>query len=160
MTTALRPWPTSICKNPGVSEKLPSAQRLSVIKVYCPFHTSSVQPNATCTLAVDMRPCQFCSDAAFLFLWLLFAYFSAYLTGRHELQRAKRRLHVWDVGLELVESGGNVALDLIWLSPRWTVGRDLVQGLLRHLGRLVMGGRCRCREVVINKSVACRRKSQ
>lgn len=28
ITIALRPWPTSICKNPGVSEKLPSAHRV------------------------------------------------------------------------------------------------------------------------------------
>lgn len=30
MTIALRPWPTSICKSPGVSAKLPSAHRLFV----------------------------------------------------------------------------------------------------------------------------------
>ena len=58
---------------------------------------------------------------------------SSYLAGGDELERPKGGLHVRDVGLELVESSGDAALDLIGLGPRGGVGRDLVEGGLRHL---------------------------
>lgn len=66
------------------------------------------------------------------YMWL-----SSYLAGGDELQRPQSSAHVGDVGLELVQSGGNVGLDLIGLGPRWAVGRDLVECLLRHAGRLI-----------------------
>jgi hypothetical protein len=57
---------------------------------------------------------------------------SSYLARRDELQRSESGLHVRNVGLELVESSGNVALNLIGLRPRRAVGRNLVQSLGRH----------------------------
>ena len=131
MTIALRPWPTSICKNPGVSAKLPSAHRLFVrvcmyIEVSCPciiFSGLCIQWQCQCAECPMFDP-----GSSHLQL-------SAYLTGRDELQWPEGSLHVWDVGLELVQSSRNVGLDLIWLGPRWRVGRDLVEGLLRHAGR-------------------------
>lgn len=60
---------------------------------------------------------------------------SSYLAGGDELERPEGGAHVRDVGLELVESSGDAGLDLIGLGPRGGVGRDLVEGLLRHGGR-------------------------
>lgn len=59
---------------------------------------------------------------------------SSYLAGGDELKRPEGGAHVRDVGLELVESGGNGDLDLIGLGPRGGVGGDLVKGGLRHGG--------------------------
>ena len=60
--------------------------------------------------------------------------FSSYLASGHELQGTQGALHVRDVGLELIESGRDVLLDLGGLGPRWGVGRDLVERLRgRHL---------------------------
>ena len=59
---------------------------------------------------------------------------SSYLTCRNELQWAQRALHVRDVGFELIEGGSDVGLDLGRFLPRWAVGRDLVERLLRHSG--------------------------
>ena len=56
----------------------------------------------------------------------------SYLAGRHELERAESGLHVWDVGLEVVESIGDAGLDLRGRLPRRAVWRNLVQGGGRH----------------------------
>jgi hypothetical protein len=64
------------------------------------------------------------------------AWLSSYLAGGDELKRPEGSLHVRDVGLELVESSRNAGLNLGGLGPRGAVGRDLVEGLLRHDGRL------------------------
>lgn len=61
-------------------------------------------------------------------------YLSSYLTGGHELQWTQSALHVRDVGLELIQGGCDVGLDLRRFGPRWTVGSDLVERLLRHRG--------------------------
>jgi hypothetical protein len=61
---------------------------------------------------------------------------SSYLAGGDELERPEGGLHVRDVGLELVERSRDAGLDLRGLGPRGAVGRDLVEGLLRHDGRL------------------------
>jgi hypothetical protein len=61
---------------------------------------------------------------------------SSYLAGGDELERPEGSLHVRDVGLELIESSRNAGLNLGGLGPRGAVGRDLVEGLLRHDGRL------------------------
>lgn len=64
------------------------------------------------------------------------AWLSSYLAGGDELERPEGGLHVRDVGLELVERSRDAGLDLRGLGPRGAVGRDLVEGLLRHDGRL------------------------
>lgn len=57
----------------------------------------------------------------------------SYLASRLDLERSESRLEIGDVGLQLVESGCNAGLDLRGMSSRWAVGRDLVEGCLRHL---------------------------
>lgn len=57
----------------------------------------------------------------------------SYLSRAHELQRPEGALHVRDVGLELIQGSCDVGLDLGRVLPRRAVGRDLVEGLLRHL---------------------------
>lgn len=52
----------------------------------------------------------------------------AYLTGRNELQRPQRGLHIRDVGLQVVEGVCDTALELRRLLPRGTCRRDLVEG--------------------------------
>jgi hypothetical protein len=86
-------------------------------------------------------------------------WFSSYLAGGDELKRPEGGLHVRDVGLELVERSRDAGLDLIGLGPRGAVGRDLVEGLLRHDGRSISlswsrGGirRCRCTVLAISQS--------
>ena len=64
----------------------------------------------------------------FLSVW----YSSSYLARRHELQRPQGTAHVGNVGLQLIEGGCDLGLDLGGLGPRRAVGRDLVQCLLRH----------------------------
>lgn len=56
------------------------------------------------------------------------------LSCRLDLQRSQRRLEIGNVGLEFVQSSRNVDLQLRWVSSRGAVGRDLVQGWLRHFG--------------------------
>ena len=56
-----------------------------------------------------------------------------YLTCRYELQRTQSTAHVGDVGLELIEGGGDVDLDFGRVGSRRAVRRDLVERLLRHL---------------------------
>lgn len=56
----------------------------------------------------------------------------SYLASRHELQRPQRGPHVWDVGLEVVESIGDAGLDFRRVLPRRAVGRNLVESGLRH----------------------------
>lgn len=152
MTIALRPCPTSICKSPGVSAKPPSAHRLFVtIEVYNIDLCQCVSPRTSLSRRVSRSPI-----GAHLFAETTKDTFSfvcslepscigggrlmcsSYLTRRDELQRPEGSLHVRDVGLELVESSGDARLDLIGLGPRRAVGRDLVQCLLRHVGRLTI----------------------
>lgn len=134
MTIALRPWPTSICKNPGVSAKAaqcPPPLRSCVSGFVHPkfFHVSYGVRNVHLSYGnIFMPPLPDCLS-------------SSYLAGGDKLQRPEGSAHVWNVGLELVQSSSNVGLDLIWLGPRWAVGRNLVEGLSRH------GGRCLWRVV-------------
>lgn len=74
---------------------------------------------------------------------LLLSCLSSYLACRHELQRPQSTAHVGDVGLELIEGGCDLRLDLGGFGPRWAVGRDLVECLLRHGAG---GGWCRREE--------------
>lgn len=69
---------------------------------------------------------------------------NSHLTGRDKLQRAKGRLQVGSVRLEVVQSLGNVGLELRGALARRAVGRDLVEGWAAHLDgcevfRWVMG---------------------
>jgi len=56
----------------------------------------------------------------------------SYLAGGDELERTKRAAHVGDVLLELIESVGDVGLDLRWVLARRAVARDLVECGRRH----------------------------
>ena len=51
----------------------------------------------------------------------------SYLAGGDELERSQSTAHVWNVGLELVESVCNVGLDLRRVLSRGAVARDLVE---------------------------------
>lgn len=82
------------------------------------------------------------------------AWLSSYLAGGDELERPEGGLHVRDVGLELVERSRDAGLDLRGLGPRGAVGRDLVEGLLRHDGRLRYRYPGR-RRAVVNLRGAC-----
>jgi hypothetical protein len=141
MTIAFLPWPVSIYEIPGVSIMPPSAHRLSQLS--CSVYVC-LSPDCKCLilakkplwlliimlpslLCVGMRVCRCVHATSTMSRWL-----SSYLAGGDELERPEGSLHLRDVGLELVESGRNVALDLIGLGPRGAVGRDLVEGLLRH----------------------------
>lgn len=53
---------------------------------------------------------------------------ASYLTSRHELQRAQRRLQVLGVVLEVVQSIGERGLQLGGALSRRGVGGDLVEG--------------------------------
>ena len=101
-------------KNPGVSVlKLPSAHRLFDIPNDSYVHVTSQE-----------------TDGASIWTgWYFYAGSSAssYLTSRNELQRSQRAPHVWDVGLQVVESVGNARLDLGRILPRRAVWRDFVQ---------------------------------
>lgn len=57
----------------------------------------------------------------------------SYLTGGLDLQRSKRSLEIWDVGLEFVKSSRDVGLKLGWVSSRRAVECNLVK-CLRHVG--------------------------
>lgn len=72
---------------------------------------------------------------------MLLAGNKAYLTGRNELQRPQRGLHIWDVGLQIVEGVCDTALELGRLLPRGTCRRDLVEGS-HNCGRGVTGYSC------------------
>lgn len=61
----------------------------------------------------------------------------SYLARAGELEWPQARLHVGNVGLEVVESIGDALLDLRGAGPRGGVGGDLVEGWSRHVG----GGR-------------------
>lgn len=52
----------------------------------------------------------------------------SHLTGRDDLQRPESGLEVGSVGLEIVESSGNLRLQLGGVLPRRAVGSDLVKG--------------------------------
>lgn len=52
----------------------------------------------------------------------------SHLAGRDDLQRAEGDLEVGGVALEVVQSLGNVLLQLGGVGPRGAVGSDLVQG--------------------------------
>ena len=97
---------------------LPSAHRLFVVL----FDRSFMFRNANGTSAISPYS---------------FVYSSSYLARRDKLQGPKGTLHVRDVGLELIQGGGDAGLDLGGLLPRWAVGRDLVECLLRHDGGVV-----------------------
>ena len=101
-------------KNPGVSVlKLPSAHRLFDIPNDSYVHVTSQE-----------------TDGASIWTgWYFYAGSSAssYLTSRNELQRSQRAPHVWDVGLQVVESVGYARLDLGRILPRRAVWRDFVQ---------------------------------
>ena len=43
-------------------------------------------------------------------MWI--AVISSYLASRHELQRSECRLHVWDVGFQVVEGIGDAGFQL------------------------------------------------
>jgi hypothetical protein len=141
MTIAFLPWPVSIYEIPGVSIMPPSAHRLSNRVVpMCPnFHVrfagdgplQLVVPFCSRLLYVYGCRCMFARAAECTSGWL-----SSYLAGGDELERPEGGLHVRDVGLELVERSRDAGLDLRGLGPRGAVGRDLVEGLLRHDGRL------------------------
>jgi hypothetical protein len=122
-----------------VSAKMPpSAHRLSNRVFHCPDSICILLVTCHCGCVVPMLPslvggvcrcvcaCSECTSG-----WL-----SSYLAGGDELKRPEGSLHVRDVGLELVESSRNAGLNLGGLGPRGAVGRDLVEGLLRHDGRL------------------------
>ena len=162
MTIAFLPWPTSICESPGVSEKLPSAQRLSIIQ---PRYTGC--PN-------DLVQCFFLSHndmALWPMSWVysfplcpqasFHAYggASSYLAGGDELQRPEGSAHVRDVGLELVERSRDAGLNLARLGARGRVGGDLVQGLLRHGGGVLVDW-IEYRSVVLGRTSKQERSSQ
>ena len=134
MTMAFLPCPTSIYKNPGVSEN--AAQCPPPLRYNrghaCEYHSSSLSE-------VPLKaPMPFSNIAP-----LCWCVFSSYLASRHELQRTQSALHVRDVGLELIQGGGDVGLDLGWFLPRRAVGGDLVERLLRHRGGDVLLWRLR-----------------
>ena len=101
-------------KNPGVSVlKLPSAHRLFDIPNDSYVHVTSQE-----------------TDGASIWTgWYFYAggSDSSYLASRDELQRSQRAPHVWDVGLQVVESVGYARLDLGRILPRRAVWRDFVQ---------------------------------
>lgn len=108
MTIAFLPWPTSICKSPGVSKMPPSAQRLFNREFYF-----------QCIRAIKLQP-----ECPTLFSdWGS----SPYLAGRHELQRPQGTAHVWDVGLELVQRICDAGLDLRGVLARRAVAGDFVK---------------------------------
>ncbi len=53
---------------------------------------------------------------------------TSYLTGRNELQRPQRALHVRDVGFQIVEGTRDAVLELRRFLPRWTGRCNLVEG--------------------------------
>lgn len=140
MTIAFLPWPVSIYEIPGVSIMPPSAHRLSNRVFHVSrLHLHVAAGDGPLRLVVPLLPslvggvcvgvdcaCSMCTCG-----WL-----SSYLAGGDELEGPEGGLHVRDVGLELVERSRNAGLDLRGLGPRGAVGRDLVEGLLRHDGRL------------------------
>ncbi len=58
----------------------------------------------------------------------------SHLTGRDELQRPEGDLEIGSVGLELVESSGNAALQLRRVLAGRAVRRDLVERRGTHVG--------------------------
>lgn len=52
----------------------------------------------------------------------------AYLSGGDDLKRAESGLQVGSASLKIVESGGDLSLELRRLCARWAVRRDLVDG--------------------------------
>jgi len=64
----------------------------------------------------------------------------SYLASSDELQRTKRRAHVLDVGLKVVESVGDADLDFRGRGPRRAVGSDLVESSARHVDSLLTEG--------------------
>ena len=123
MTMAFLPCPTSIYKNPGVSEnaaQCPPPLRYNRGHAY-EYRSSSLSE-------VPLKAPISCPNTVSL-CWCVF---SSYLASRHELQRTQSALHVRDVGLELIQGCSDVGLDLGRFLPRRAVGSDLVERLLRH----------------------------
>ena len=58
---------------------------------------------------------------------------SSYLASGHKVERPQGALHVWNVGLKLVERICDARLNLRGLLPRGAVGSDLVQCGVRHI---------------------------
>ena len=101
-------------KNPGVSVlKLPSAHRLFDIPNGSYVHVASQETDG----ASIWTGWYFCAGGSA----------ASYLTSRDELQRSQRAPHVWDVGLQVVESVSNTRLDLGRVLPRRAIWRDFVQ---------------------------------
>ena len=125
MTMAFLPCPTSIYKNPGVSEN--AAQCPPPLR-YNRGHAYEYRSSSLSEVPLK-APTPFSN-----FVSLCWCIFSSYLASRHELQRTQSALHVRDVGLELIQGGSDVGLDLGRFLPRRAVGSDLVERLLRHRG--------------------------
>lgn len=61
----------------------------------------------------------------------------SHLLSIDELQRTQRSLEIGGAGLQVVESRGNLRLQLGGVLAGWAVGRDLVEGGGRHLDCLI-----------------------
>lgn len=65
----------------------------------------------------------------------------AHLSRGHKLQWPERGLHVWDVGLQIVEGVGDVGLELGWTLARRAGRCDLVEGG-HDCGRVIVCPEC------------------